>query len=320
MFLPRVFASAIVGTALVASSAYGEETTRAQVLFEDGIAAIARGDYAYALSRLDESERLEPSVGTLVKLSECEENLGKLVNARAHLEQAIELAERKDDARLEAVRERAARIDQITPKLRIVRPPASVAVTVDGASVASEAFDFPFAIDPGAHKVVAAAARKIPWRSDVRAQLDHTTVVVVPQLADAIAMTPPPARESAPVDAKEEPRKEANTPRTIGWVLGGAGLVGLGVGATFGILAIADKGAAHCDANDVCDPGTTSRMKSAATISDVGFIAGGALLASGVTLLLLTGDKDDEHPKAARLEIGPVPIADGAGILMGGAW
>ena len=106
--------------------------------------------------------------------------------------------------------------------------------------------------------------------------------------------------------------------RTVGWVLGGAGVVGLGVGTVFGIVTLGDKSSAHCDSNNLCDPGTTGGIKSAALLSDIGWIAGGVLLASGAALVLLSPSGSPEA--TASVKVAPVFTASGGEVVVGGGW
>ena len=53
------------------------------------------------------------------------------------------------------------------------------------------------------------------------------------------------ARHGAGLDA---PSRSSSPWKTVGWVLGGVGLAGLGVGAVLGVIATEDKTRAHCDA------------------------------------------------------------------------
>ncbi len=125
------------------------------------------------------------------------------------------------------------------------------------------------------------------------------------------ATTPAPAPTAAPAST-------SGPWKTAGWVVGGAGIAGLGVGVVFGIIASGDKSSAHCDANNVCDPGTVSGIKSAALLSDVGWIAGGVLLAGGAALVLFAPGRS--HESMTGFRIAPVFTANGGGIVAGGAW
>ena len=73
----------------------------------------------------------------------------------------------------------------------------------------------------------------------------------------------------------------------MGFVTGGVGVAGLVMATAFGIVAISDKSSADCMGND-CNPGTASGIRTAALISDVGWVAGGVLLAGGGALVLLS--------------------------------
>lgn len=95
-------------------------------------------------------------------------------------------------------------------------------------------------------------------------------------------------------------------------------MVGLGLGATMGLLAIDqnDKAtAAGCDA-DTCPNNTAAGFASTArdfaTGADIGLIAGGAFAALGATLYLTA----PERPESASLRIGPT--RGGAQLLWGG--
>jgi hypothetical protein len=105
--------------------------------------------------------------------------------------------------------------------------------------------------------------------------------------------------------------------RTLGWVLGGAGVVGLAVGAVFGIVAIGDKNKAHCGSNDQCDPGTSSGIKNAALASDVGWVAGGVLLGGGAALVLFA---PKSHEVGVSVSMAPAIAAGGGQLVVGGHW
>jgi hypothetical protein len=129
---------------------------------------------------------------------------------------------------------------------------------------------------------------------------------------------PPPVSGPAGLPATVPQSEPATSSawKTAGWVLGGVGVAALGVGTVFGIVAMSDKNAAHC-VNGLCDPGKASGIKSAALISDVGWISGGALLLTGAALVLFT---PRGHAEAASVRVAPLAIAGGGGALLEGAW
>jgi tetratricopeptide (TPR) repeat protein len=107
-------------------------------------------------------------------------------------------------------------------------------------------------------------------------------------------------------DAGEEPRGRWSTLRWTGVALGAVGLVGVGVGGGFGLAAMSRASTAkdQCDGNACVsqqgvDAARTAR--SDASVANVGFIGGGALLLSGAALYFLGGEKAGEE-SPLRLE------------------
>lgn len=94
-----------------------------------------------------------------------------------------------------------------------------------------------------------------------------------------------PTGPTGPTDRAQTGSK--STLRYVGYGATALGVVGLGVGAIFGITAIAKKNAANCDASGACEDGEAlASARSAAVPATVGFVVGGALLIGGVALIL----------------------------------
>jgi hypothetical protein len=115
----------------------------------------------------------------------------------------------------------------------------------------------------------------------------------------------------------------------IGLVVGGAGLIGLGLGATFGLMTSSqwDNVKNECGGN----PSQCTNLGAAqldrnsaltdATISTVGFVAGGALLAAGVVVFLTGGNHGPEGgASGTSVAVSPTFGTGQAGVLMSGAF
>jgi len=198
-------------------------------------------------------------------------------------------------------------------------------VTVDGQAVSKAAGDA-MPIDPGPHTFVfqgqdgTSVEQKVLVREGIKNQPVAVVLGKAPPGPDATTGTAssPPSGAATPPDSGSG----SGFPlRTVGWVAGAAGVVGLGLGAVFGMVAISDKNGANCDASKMCDAGPLGSARSAATVSTVGFIAGGVLLAGGAALVLVG---PSSHPQSAargpRLELAPMVGAREAGVGLGGAW
>jgi hypothetical protein len=189
-------------------------------------------------------------------------------------------------------------------------------VTVDGQPFATKFDGRAIPINPGSHA----------FHFEVPGGVAADQVVVVPEgeqnhrvtaVMKKSAAIPPPS--AAPGPPNEPPsRSGPSTWRTVGWVVGGAGVVGLAVGAVFGLSASQDKSSANCDASNACDPGPLHNARSAATAADVGLIAGGVLLAGGAALVLFAPSGDQHGANA--IQATPIVGTNSVGVVIGGTW
>ena len=152
-----------------------------------------------------------------------------------------------------------------------------IAVLVDGRPFMSMLDGRSIPIDPGPHtfRFVRAGSAWIERQVvAVEGEKELRVSVVLPspvEVAETVHGSP----------ASRSPRM------TLAWALTGAGAAAIAVGATAGVIAVVNKDAAHCDADRRCDAGPLGTARTAAAVADVGFVAGGALVAAGVALLLL---------------------------------
>jgi hypothetical protein len=208
-----------------------------------------------------------------------------------------------------------------------------VSVMMDGVPLAASLDGREIDVDPGPHTFVFQRADGSKVETKAVAVERGKGKVVAVAFGQAAAPTPPAAPTPAPgTQAPPPPVAPAPAPapaapeasggstwKTVGWVLGGAGVVGLGVGTIFGVVAINDNSAAHCNAANQCLAGPLGSARGAAAASDVGFIAGGVLLAGGAALVLFGPSGGSEKP-APTAAITPVVGPAGGGLALGGTW
>ena len=133
-----------------------------------------------------------------------------------------------------------------------------------------------------------------------------------PQVRGPLA---PSKEEPAPSDASSSRGK---TQRLVGIALGGAGLVGVGVGAVFGLVANSTyhDAVSNCPTSSTCNSDGVNGGSSAhtqAAVSTVAFIAGGALLAGGVVLYLTA-------PKGNAVSVQATAGSGAMGLRVGGSF
>jgi hypothetical protein len=145
-------------------------------------------------------------------------------------------------------------------------------------------------------------------------QKETRVAAVVVKPSDTPAPTLTPALSPSPAPA---PTPDSGPPwKTIGLVTGGVGVVGLGIGAVFGLMASSKKSDAGCASNGAC-PSQDGVNKlndslSAGNLSTVFFIAGGVLAAAGVTIFVLA--------PGAPMQVAPSVGANEAGLALRGTW
>jgi hypothetical protein len=190
-----------------------------------------------------------------------------------------------------------------------------VRVTVDGAPLATRLDGQAIPMNPGMHAFhfeladgTSAEARVVVAEGSQNQLVTTTLGGPGPQLPAT------PARSAATVP----PAPGGASPwRTLGWVLSGVGVVGLGVGAGFGVAAMSDKGSANC-AGKVCDAGPLASARNAATAANVGLAVGGVLAGAGLALVLFSPGSRSEAATAIR--VAPAVATNGGGLVVGGAW
>jgi hypothetical protein len=190
---------------------------------------------------------------------------------------------------------------------------AEVVVSVDGQPLVSRLDGQAMAMNAGAHTFHFEATDGTRADRQVLVKEGEKNLAV----AVVLGAEPPPQSPPVRVESTQDARKASTPWRTVGWVLGGAGVVGLGVGTVFGLVALGDKSAAHC-VNDVCDTGTTGGIKSAALVSDIGWIAGGVLLATGAGMVLFA--PSEGAPRSSGVRLTPLVTTAGAQLVAAGSW
>src|SRR6188768_4170776 len=90
----RAVVVVLVGVASVAHA-----SPAAEKLFQDGKQLVAQGKLAEGCDALRRSNELEPRVGTLLNLGDCEEKRGRIATAWETFTAARSLANQKGDAR-----------------------------------------------------------------------------------------------------------------------------------------------------------------------------------------------------------------------------
>lgn len=246
--------------------------------FDEALNAMKAGRYAEACPVFAESYQLDPQLGALFTLAECEYKWGKLVSAKTHYVAYLTgVAKLSPEERgKQSARERIAVLQRDT----LVRDIPTLAValkegTQPGGIVKRNGTvmtpdDTPVELDPGEYV--------IEWTPPVGDPSSRTITLAIgkkerieletPKVADDTPKPPP-----KPVSAGVSPRRIAT------YATGGLAVVAVGTGTVLGILALGKK--SDVDAN--CSGGMCSQegLDALSSGRSLGWVSTGAFVVAG---------------------------------------
>ncbi|HEY5945262.1 MAG TPA: hypothetical protein VIV40_07220 [Kofleriaceae bacterium] len=314
----RVIVVAFAGLVMQLSTAHAQ-SAGAEALFREGRDLIKKGDLKAGCDKLEASEKLESSVGTLLNLGDCREKLGKPASAWAAFRKAEATAKRagNDKKRQLEAKRRAVKLEGDLANLTVQVGPKSkssgLVIKRDGEVVDQDLWGTAIVVDPGSHVVVAEAPGYKPWKLEVSVGKGGKRWVVVPTLEPipeppkpppAVAVTPPPTPAPTVVVDQVPPAQHPityqrtwSTTRGIAVAVGVIGAGALGTGIYFGNRAndLQSQSDAICPTTTCDDPEglrLNDRARDQALRANVMFAAGGA--AVGVATLMWFLGKPEE--------------------------
>jgi hypothetical protein len=270
--------------------AQGARENPAEAAFREGRALMQTGDLERACAKLAESQNLEPAAGTLLNLAECQEKRGLSASAWATYQEAAKASSARGRADWEKLaKSKVESLARIMPRVTYTAE-GGTTVTQDGVSVR---LDEPLPIDPGTHAVEGTRpSSKAPFNKtfEIRNGDKLTIAIKFDDAGPAPVPTPQPT-----IPPKKEEESDGSGMRTIGLIVAGVGIAGLGVGTVTGIMAMGkhDDAVASCPSYpDRCPAdGSGTRLneeaRDLASISTIAFIGGGALVVVGAVLFFV---------------------------------
>lgn len=287
-----VVATATASTAL----SFADEATdiaTARSLGQDGVMLADQGKCPAAVEKLARAEQLHHAPTTALRLAECEIEIGRIVAGTERLERLVReplgpsapapftAAQARARTVLAAAQPRIA-----TLRISVKAPPGTAySVLVDDEAVPPAMIDAERPTDPGTRKLTASAKGFLPASAEVTLKDGEPGSVV-------LSLEPDPRAPAEPATGGSTQGAAAGEHRSIvPWVVLGVGVAGLALGAVGGGI-VASKASSLDDRcpDKRCPPGTQDRIDSAstwATVSTVGFVAGGVGVAAGIVMLLL---------------------------------
>jgi hypothetical protein len=305
----------------------------AESLFQEARKLMEAKRYSEACPKLVASQKIAPAVGTLLNLADCYERNGQLASAWARFHEAIALAQHLGRAdREKTARERADKLEPRLIKLTIVSQDKDADVKLDGNVLDAAALGTPVPVDPGKHTIDASAKGKKTFSTTVDvSDRSRSPSVEIPALdpdPEAIKASNKEGSSgssgsSGESHAGEEQSSGPGAQRIVSYVAMGLGVVGVGIGAVFGLRtsSIWADAQTHCTGIECDRTGVTlaTDAKNAGTVSTISFIAGGALLAGGAVLFFTSpsGSSKPASSSGKRPATPEAPVRVGVGVGVG---
>jgi serine/threonine-protein kinase len=301
---------AIFGLLLVPHSALAQGTAAdraaAEALFDEAVKLLDAGNPGAACPKLEESERLDPGVGTLLYLADCYSQVGRTASAWATFRDAAYAAHTAGQSDREQTATQSAAALEPTLSFIVLNVAAAdtadLQIKRDGEVVGKALWTSPVPMDPGSHQLEVTAPGKKPWKTqfDVPKQAG-TVTIAVPALQDAPAAPVAANQSQGPGSQPQDQANVGSTQRTFGWVAMGVGVGTLGAAGLFSLLAVKDDNAAndHCLPNNPlrCDSQGVQLGDRALRRSNVATVLTGvgAVVGVGGLVLVLTAPSGSSH-------------------------
>lgn len=295
------------------------EAATARTLFDGARKLMKQGKYAEACPKLEEGARLNPGIGMRFNLADCWEHLGRSASAWSlYLDVAAAAKLAKQPEREKEARKAASRLEAKLARLTLEAPErvAGLEVKRDGTIVGEAGFGVAAPLDPGTHNIEVTAPEHEPWSTKVEIGEAAQIIVKIPKLKAIPKPKPPP-----PPEPPEPPG--LGPTKTTALILGGAGVVGLGVGIFFGsrALSLNEESKKRCDGN-LCDAEgfqlrtDARRWGSGATIA----IIAGTIGVGAAAVLWFTAPSPPTKDKASIQRVSPWFAGNAGGITVRGEW
>ena len=299
---------------LVGTSWASADTVQADALFDQGKQLMEEGNTDAACEKFQASFDMLERLGVLLNLANCQKEAGRTASAHANFKRAEAMANKAGESdRAEYARAAAEGLEGSlsTLAVNVADPVPGLVVKRNGEVLSEASFGLPVPSDPGEMTITAEAEGYVAWSTTITiGQEKSTESIAVPLLekdptaGEGDSGAPPLATAGSDDDGVDL--------TTVGFIVGGVGVVGVALGAVTGLVAAGTASSAEDDPalcpNKECTPAGREEIDSAestATVSTIGFIVGGLAVAAGVTLVIIGSSGGDGGPDAVSLTLVP---------------
>lgn len=319
--------SVVTQSSLARAQSGAETSAAAEALFSRAKQLLDKKQYHEACLKLEESQRLDPAIGTLLYLGFCYEKVGRDASAWSTYRAAQSSASQAGQTgRAEIAQRRAERLEPRLARLvvnALPSAPATLKVTRNGVELGAASLGQSMPVDPGEHLIVAKAPGRQTFSTVAKVEPGKTTTVDIgelraeepaPQATKDDSPTPasgtrefataPKSESEAQLPIRDEPLETrdrnprqggSSVQRWFGIGTSVVGIAGIAVGGAYALRSRSKSNAAEgyrrLGTNIYDEPGYSLNREAldARTIAITTSAAGAAALVGGVVLYLTAG-------------------------------
>ncbi len=321
LFAPSVLLAPSAG----AQTDHERSVTRSTA--KSGIEAYREGRFEDAVELLTRAESVIHAPTHLLYIARSQAKLGRLVEAKEAYIKVIndQLDDKAPPAFVKAQEEARTELEALQGRLASLKivvtgaERSEVQVKVDDKPLPNIALGVSTDASPGERHLVVSAPGKTTQELTVQLAEGQSETVTIELLDDASATSEEVT--TAPEVTTEIEDAPRSSKKMIGFVLGGVGVAGLGVGTAFGIMTLSDAKKAReddslCPDEQCSSDGdeAISKAKTKALVANIGIGVGAALVAVGGYLVITA-------PKSGQEVVRLTPEGPGvAGVSLKGAF
>lgn len=344
--LALAFSLTLTAPAVALAQDDPQQKAAAEALFDEGRELIGQGQYEAACRRFEQSQAIDPGVGTLLYLGDCYERLGRFASAWAMYREARSSALAAGQAeRARVAEDRARHVAPNLSKLAVLVAAENridgFELVINGRILSAALYGASFPIDAGRYQLVARAPGRTAWSALVDVKPDGDQQLVrVPALEPAPGPEPLPTLRGTPATSAApglaaggaEPVAPAQASerwlglhplQTAGVIAAGGGVLALGTGVVLGLLAQGKDD----DAKERCVPSCLDRdsadlnqdARGLATAANVSYGIGALALTTGA-VLYFTGSRQARDEPSTGLRVSPSLATTSQGLLLEGSF
>lgn len=304
-------------------------TAQAEALFRQGKELVAQGKFAEACAAFEASQKLEPTIATLLNQASCREKNGQLATAWGlfiDAERQSRGATDPNGVQLHQVaNDHAVKLEPRLSTLAINVPADNrirgLEILRNNEPVDSGAWNKALPVDGGTYKITARAPGNADWSSTITVGVERDAKTIeIPKLK-AAALQPSRATPSASPASPKPTAAESPRSNLIPFVVGGAAL-GLGAGAIgLELSARSTYDKAKLEADNTKQDSLWHSANTKRYIAEGLGVAGIACAGVAVWLYLRPGPESaPTSAQAHRLLLQPVITPDHAGLALAGSY